>query len=142
VKVHPRESTSHYRNLLARLDAQDAIVVHDVDLNALLQASALLITGFSTVALEAMVYKCPVLIVNLTGEPDPVDYVSSGAALGAYTPDEIVTQMTRLLAETQASTALATARQEYLLDQLYRIDGQASQRVADLIQKMSRTQPC
>jgi hypothetical protein len=137
VKVHPREELGHYQALLPRLDARGVIVRKDLDLNALLQASALVITAFSTVALEAMIYERPVLIVNLTGEPDPVDYVKSGAALGAYSSEDIVTQMKRLLTDAHVNEELAKARRRYVTAQLYRTDGQAAQRVAALIQQMA-----
>jgi glycosyltransferase involved in cell wall biosynthesis len=139
VKVHPREELGHYQAFLPRLDARGVIVKKDLDLNALLQASALVITGFSTVALEAMIFERPVLVVNLTGEPDPVDYVKSGAALGAYSAEDIVTQMKRLLTDAHVNEELAEARRRYVTAQLYRTDGQAAQRVAALIQQMATT---
>lgn len=135
-KVHPREDPAHYRKLLAKLNADGVLVVQKVDLNALLKASGLVVTGFSTVALEAMIFERPVLIVNLTGEPDPVDYVSSGAALGAYTPEDIVKQMERLLTDPKANAMLVENRRRYLTDQLYKVDGRATQRVAELVQQM------
>jgi CDP-glycerol glycerophosphotransferase (TagB/SpsB family) len=136
-KVHPRESPARYSELLAKLRAHKVITVQKIDLNALLQASALVVTGFSTTALEAMIFERPVLIINLTGEPDPVDYVNSGAALGAYAPEDVVIQMERLLTDAHVREALAHARRKYVIDQLYRTDGHAAQRVAELIQQMS-----
>jgi glycosyltransferase involved in cell wall biosynthesis len=136
-KVHPREDPDRYRGLLAGLGAHKIIVIQKIDLNALLQASAMVITGFSTVALEAMIFERPVLIVNLTGEPDPVDYVSSGATLGAYAPEDIVKQMERLLTDSPVNAALAESRRRYIMAQLYKTDGRAAQRVAELIQQMT-----
>jgi glycosyltransferase involved in cell wall biosynthesis len=138
-KVHPREEPARYRRLLGKLEVDKIIITQDVDLNALLQASALVVTGFSTVALEAMAYDRPVLIVNLTGEPDPVDYVSSGAAAGAYTPEDVVKQMVLLLTDAQVNATLVEGRRKYVVDQLYRVDGQATRRVVELIQDMIGT---
>jgi CDP-glycerol glycerophosphotransferase (TagB/SpsB family) len=135
-KVHPREETCRYEKLLASLGEQDAIIVQDIDLDALLQASALVITGFSTVALEAMILGRPVLIVNLTGEPDPVDYVQSGAALGAYRPEDITKQMRRLLDDAWVDATMAESRRKYVVDQLHVPDGQATGRVVALIEEM------
>jgi glycosyltransferase involved in cell wall biosynthesis len=136
-KVHPREDVARYQSLLAKLDACNVVIAQQVDLNALLQASDLVITGFSTVALEAMIFQRPVLIINLTGEPDPVDYVSSGAALGAYAPQDIVKQMERLLTDAEVNAALSENRRRYVMDQLYKVDGQAARRVVELMQRLA-----
>lgn len=136
-KVHPRETPARYSKLLRRLGDDKITVVQKIDLDALLQTSALVVTAFSTVALEAMLFERPVLIINLTGDPDPVDYVSSGAALGAYTPEEVVQQMRRLLhRDDPVHVTLAQGRRQYLADQLYKIDGQATRRVVELIDQM------
>jgi CDP-glycerol glycerophosphotransferase (TagB/SpsB family) len=43
-----------------------------------------MITAYSTTAIEAMILKKPVVIVNLSGEKDQMPYVRSGASVGVY----------------------------------------------------------
>jgi CDP-glycerol glycerophosphotransferase (TagB/SpsB family) len=136
-KIHPREDPKYYEDLLTRLDMSGIIITQKIELDALLQASSLVVTAFSTVALEAMILDRPVLIVNLSGEPDPIDFVRSGAALAAYTPENVALQLERLLTDAGSGAALAQNRRQYIRDQMFRTDGQAAQRVADLILQMS-----
>jgi hypothetical protein len=136
-KVHPNERPAYYRKLLRRLGDHKTRVVREVDPPALLQASALVVTAFSTLALEAMLFERPVLIVNLTGEPDPVDYVGSGAAMGAYTPEEVVRHMERLVRpDDPIHGLLAHGRRRCLAAHLHKTGGQATRRVVDLMDRM------
>ena len=57
VKVHPREDIDPYLSFLEKFDSSRIYVTKDIELNSLLSQCELLITMFSTTALEAMMPK-------------------------------------------------------------------------------------
>lgn len=132
IKLHPSEDQ---RATLYRQNGSTAptIVGREGDTLALLRASDVLITHQSTVAMEAVALNRPVLILNLSGEPDLVDYVGEGVAVGVYTPGDLPGALARLLHQ---DSGLAKNRERFIKRYLYRVDGKATERVVGLIDGM------
>jgi UDP-N-acetylglucosamine 2-epimerase len=138
LKIHPRESLETYLRLLdnPRYAHCDVGVVADVDLHALLATSEVVVTAFSNVALEAALLDKPVLTVNLTGESDPLPFAQNGVSAGARTRDEIIEQINSLLNDPMALHALRARRHRYMEHNSQLLDGQATKRVTELVQRM------
>lgn len=132
VKLHPHEDQGAS---LYRRDSSyaPAIVGRDGDTLALLYACDVLITRHSTVAMEAVALDRPVVILNLSGEPDPVDYVREGVAVGVYRRGELLGALRQLL---DSDAPLAGNRKRYIERNLYRVDGKATERVVEVIDTM------
>jgi len=141
IKLHPSESVENYEVLLEDLDGISCrpTVVADIDLHALLAASELLVTGFSNVALEAALLDKPVLVVNLTGEPDPLPFVQDGIALGAYSEAEVERQFNRIMSEPLISEQLRVGRHQYMQRNPQLFDGKATDRVVNLLRQMAHS---
>jgi len=92
-----------------------------------------LLTKTSTVAVEAVALNTPVIVLNLSGDPDVVDYVKEGVALGVYKEEDLHPVIEKLLED---DTELARNRRTYIGKNLYKIDGKASDRVVNLIEKI------
>lgn len=139
IKIHPRESIERYLNLLDTFPdtGSDIQVVAETDLPTLLAASELLITGFSNVALEAALLDKPVLIVNLTDQPDPLPFVENGIALGAYSESEVEQKLKALLTDESTREALRARRARYFDQNPQLLDGRATERVVALIKEMA-----
>ena len=88
------------------------------------------------VALEAMILGKPVVTVNLTNQPDLVPYAQSGAALGVYKAEDIASAVRKVLQDPETRKGLELGRQKYLYEQFFKLDGQATKRVVDLIYRM------
>ena len=132
IKLHPGEdqgATLYKKNKLI----EPVIVDGKADTHALLYACDLMITRHSTTATEAVALNKPVIILNLSGEPDPVGYVKEGVALGAYKEKDLTPAIEKLLKD---DADLAENRKGYIEKYLYKIDGKATERVADLINEM------
>jgi glycosyltransferase involved in cell wall biosynthesis len=84
-------------------------------------------------AMEAVALNKPVIILNLSGEPDVVDYVEQGVALGVYKEGELKPTIEKLLKD---DSELAKNRKKYIEKYLYKIDGKATERVVKLIEEM------
>lgn len=132
IKLHPSEDqkASPYKK---DKSFEPVIIGRKADTQALLFISDLLITRHSTTAMEAVALNKPVIILNLSGEPDPVEYVKEGVALGVYKEDDLKPAIEKLLED---DSELAKNRKRYIEKHLYKVDEKASERVVDLIEKM------
>ncbi|MBA7480151.1 hypothetical protein ES707_15598 [subsurface metagenome] len=132
IKLHPDEDQNaplYHENTLYQL----MILKRDVDTYALLSICDLMITKNSTTAMEAVILNKPVIILNLSGEPDRVNYVHEGVALGVYDPANLSSAIEKLLDD---SSILHEKREEYIKKHLYKIDGKATERVVNLIKSL------
>ena len=131
IKPHPAETDlSAYAPLAQR---ENVTLSKDVDLYKLLNACDLIITKNSTTAMEAAALNKPIIVLNLGGEPDVIDYVEEGIALGVYSEKELPIAVERLLEDDDL---LRGHRDSYVKKYLYKIDGKSSQRVARFIKKL------
>ena len=69
VKVHPRDYLGNYKKMAEEYFKSGVRIVRDVDIYALINNCELLITKYSTTALEAIVFDKPVITINFSGEP-------------------------------------------------------------------------
>lgn len=133
IKIHPVENTGFYRKI-----AKDrAIVVKNIDLYELLYASELMITYYSTTGLEAMILGRPVIVINLSGQPDKVNYVREGAAIGVYKEEDLAKAVGDTITNEKVKEKLKTQMEKFVYKSCYKTDGKAARRIADVIEKMS-----
>ena len=142
VKLHPAEDPALHRRVASEKRLLDEVViVKDVNLFDLLQASEVLITAHSTVALEAMLFGKPVVTVNVTGTPDVMPYAESGAAVSVSDAAELVRAIRAVLTDENVRRRLAESRNGFLADCLHPVDGKAARRVVDLALGMVKDSP-
>jgi hypothetical protein len=135
VKQHPAED-EEYTKIMSEY-------IHNYGIDALITPknsdtleqifiSDLMITRVSTAAIEAVAMNKPVIVLNLSGEPDPVEYVKEGVAYGVYNRDDLKPAILKLLEED----SLSKSREQYIKKYLYKIDGKATERVVDIIKDL------
>lgn len=138
IKQHPAEGDD-YRHEVERhikeMGVKAVLMPKDSDTYEQLFACDLMITRHSTTAMEAVALGKPVIILNLSGDPDPVEYVEEGVALGIYESGELKLAIERLLRD---DSELASNRKRYIENYLYKIDGKATERVIEIIIKAAR----
>lgn len=134
IKLHPGEDQ---KAILYKKNksAKPVIVDGGADIYALLYVCDLMVTRHSTTATEAVALNKPVIILNLSGEPDPMGYVKEGVALGVYEGKDLKPATEKLLKD---DADLAKNREKYIQKYLYKIDGKATERVVGLIKKMMK----
>jgi len=142
IKQHPGEGKRYTKMIKEYLNkynlARNAIVTpKDSDTYEQLFVCDLIITRHSTTAMEAVALNKPVIVLNLSGEPDVVDYVKKGVALGVYEENDLEHAIKKLLND---DSELAKKREEYIKKYLYKIDGKSTERVVQLIEKMLKDQ--
>jgi UDP-N-acetylglucosamine 2-epimerase len=140
-KIHPKwEEFTEMQNFILKNDKYQKVVriVDDISTHELLFLSDLLIAEHTTVAIDAMVLKKPVIMCNFTRREDVVDYAKMGGALGIYDPRDLKGAIHKILTDKAERDRLIRKSQEYLVYQAGKLDGLATERVIDLIKKMVR----
>ena len=136
IKQHPNEGKRYTKMIKDYLNKYgiDAVVTQkNSDTYEQLFVCDLMIARHSTTAMEAVALNKGVIILNLSGEPDSVEYVKEGVALGVYKEEELKQAIEKLLKD---DSGLAKNRKKYIEKYLYKIDGKATERVTNLITQM------
>ncbi len=136
IKLHPAEEIEEYQKILEKIGGSRVILCRDTDIHQLLYACDLLLTIHSTVALEAMIFNKPVITINFSGKPDLMPYAESGAAIGVYRKKDLLPAMKRALYDPQIRKNLGQKSKRFVSEHVYKLDGQASKRVAELIVRL------
>jgi len=139
IKPHPGDVEPEWHSKILQKENYHALVL-DPESNTFeaLFACDLMLTVSSTVAIEAMFLNKPVVIVNLTGEPDPMPYVESGAALGAYREQDVAPAIRKALFDEDIRKELEKNREKFVKHHLHNI-GIATKNVVRLVEEMIRT---
>ena len=95
-----------------------------------------MLTINSTAAIEAIILDKPVIVVNLTGEVDIMPYAQSGAALGVYKEEELVSAINDALNDKNTIRQLKEARKMFESEHAYKVDGKSTERVVELIERI------
>jgi len=138
IKQHPGEGARYKKMIedyLNRYNLRGDVVItpKDSDTYEQLFVCDLMITKNSTTAMEAIALNKPVIVLNLGEEPDVVDYVENGVALGVYKEDDLEPAINRLL---HGDSDLVKTRERFIREYLYEIDGKATERVVSLIDEI------
>lgn len=136
VKLHPAERTDRmYHRIRKETGIKNVVIGRDMNLYGLLNACELVMTVFSTTALEAMMMGKYAITINLTGEPDMMPYANSGAAIGVYKAEDLRGAIEIILDDAKTRARLKGSMGKLIHERAYRMDGKAAERVAELIMK-------
>jgi len=137
IRPHPRENPSIYKDFVRKFGSDRIAVNSTTPLLELLSTADVCVTGFSNVAVEAMMLDRPVICVNLSGEPDKLAYVQEGAALGVYEASEASSALDKALHDHELRAALDKGRRTFLERHFCGADGNASLRIVKLLEKLA-----
>jgi hypothetical protein len=132
VRPHPSENLEEYHRLFRLMGLVHLRLEPGVPLYVALSNCDLLLTYFSTVAVEAMILDKPIVCLRVYGMSTPA-YITEGAVLVIDDLSEFDHWADRLLNDSQTKGRFAQARQAFITKYLGYIDGAASMRVARLI---------
>jgi len=132
IKIDPYEPLSDY----AYLKSGSCAVVKNFDLKTLLYYADAVVTFNSTVGLEAMIFDKPVIAYNPTKRHDLVQFESTDAAFSVSDAKQLPSALRRVLSDADMRQRMRRARKQFIGDQAYQMDGQARQRVLEMIKKV------
>jgi len=139
IRPHPRENPTIYGDFVKRFSSGRITVDSTTPLLELLLKAGVCVTGFSNVAVEAMILNRPVICMNLEERPDMLNYIGEGAALGIRKPEETASVMSNALFDEGVKAALARGRRAFLEKHFYRTDGESSLRIVSLVETMTES---
>jgi hypothetical protein len=135
IKQHPMDGTE-YKDKILRISksykTDFRLVPRDSDTYEQIYNCDLMIVKNSTTALEAVALNKPVIVLNLSGNHDAVDYVDKKVALGVYKEDDLENAVKSLL----ENDSLNEYRERYVEEHLHAVDGRSSVRIAELVERM------
>jgi CDP-glycerol glycerophosphotransferase (TagB/SpsB family) len=139
IKPHPGDNIRELKRLIGKAP-RVVIVDQAMDISPLIKTCDVLITFFSTVALQALYAGKPVINVDFpnSGGAGATIYAESGATWIARSTDEIATHIQNLTNETRNKeiSSREAARQRFLYHMVYIPDGQATERVLKVVLNM------
>lgn len=135
IKLHPMEDGELQRKMVSERRLKNVLITKG-ELYELLWICDMLITFASTVAIEAIILNKPVVTVNLFGVPDPLPLAEIGAAVGVYKEEDLMPAIRSILMDLQLRKKLIKNQRKFVREHAYKIDGNASSRVVDLIEQM------
>ena len=136
IKPHPNDSIDHYTKVLQNEKVNAKIIPKNSDIYEAIFSSDLLITVNSTTVSEAVILNKPVVIVNLTSEPNFLPWVEEKVALGAYNLNEIESAIQKSLFDKNVLRMMASAREKFVEDHAFKLDGKSTDRVVNVIKEM------
>jgi UDP-N-acetylglucosamine 2-epimerase len=139
IKQHPGETKWHtdlIKTQLQRYELSAILTPKNSDTYEQLFVSDLTMTIHSTTAMEAVAMGKPLVILKFSpGEPDSIDYVGEGVAVGVHSRDELVTAVHELLRDPEK---LSANRSRFVEKYLFKVDGKSTDRVTELVDEMLR----
>lgn len=136
IKVHPSELSLSIYEKVAREVGIQALITKGADIYEILYVCDLMITGYSTTALDAMILNKPVITINFTGLKDPIPFAESGAAIGVYEEKDLESAIKNGLYDDSMRERLRHDRERFVYEQTFLKDGKATERVVNLIEQI------
>lgn len=111
IQPHPAQTVETIQTIVSETATSNTVISHYRDTEALIAASDGLITFFSTTAIDAIVLKKPLMLINLSEDRFFLPFVKMNAAIGAYTKDEISNGFAQLISAEIISENIEKAKQ-------------------------------
>jgi len=137
IKLHPAEDQE--APLYKQNHSYAPIIIKgNQPISQLLYVCDVMITKASTTINEAAILNKPIIVLNLSGEPDAMPYVEKSIALGVYKKEDLVSAIKDALYNAKIREKLAAGREKFVYEFAYVQDGKASERVVNLIMQAMR----
>jgi len=133
IRAHPVEPLGIYSEIAEKNGFPEIRIFKKQQDYESIVNSDLIITQFSSVALEGMLIGKPVITINLSNLPDRFPFASEGAAMGVYDEDSLPGAIKKVLHNPSARMLLESNMKKFVEKHAYKPDGNASGRVADVI---------
>lgn len=139
VKLHRKDRIDYYHPIIRQIPyAKLHIAPHGArgypsSIFDWLQGCRMVLTGSSTVALEAMIQKVPVVTMDFVGEISGVEFIDASATVHVTSPDELELAVRNLLYTPEVYQENMQNAARYIASAFFRVDGHSSERAAQAI---------
>lgn len=144
IKLHRKDRVTHYQSALQGHAASRIHVLPfgepnlPISIFDWLQGCPLLLTGASTVAVEAMLLDVPVITMDFHREIHGVDFIDAGATRHVTDFAALAAAVAASFASPDSLADVAGRARQYLADAFYLLDGRSAERTADAIESLAR----
>ena len=135
LKPHPGERKEWYKKVVQEENARAVVLLRGADTFEALYACDLFVTGFSTIITEAIILGKTGVTVHLGKKEDPTPYYKD-VTLRIYKEEDLVPAIREALYSEKTREKLEKAGKKFVYQHVYKQDGRATERVADLIEEM------
>jgi len=137
IKVHPNElDFSFYREIARNVNLSKFSLFRDVNLYELLYVSDVVIVSYSTVGVEAMRMKKPVIALHLMGLHDNVSYVKRNMASVVRSEEELLSTIKKSLESKYVENKIEEAK-VFSEQELGPIDSRATEKIVQIILELN-----
>jgi len=139
IKVHPRDSEERYVCLLKEFPDKKIKIIKYGDLSALIKNTSVVVMKSSTVGIEAVIYKKPIINLSLFNEPQFASYyVQEGVAIEANDKDSLKDALDKVLNNNEIGQKLISNMDNFIKKFAFAEDGKSSLRVKqEIIRELS-----
>lgn len=137
IKVHPRDKIKRYQWLVEGSSIPISIV-KDMNIFAVIRICDLYLTQYSTTIIDALAFNKPVAIFNFNEKLNPLSFLQTQAIIEFKSPEMLIELIPKTLEDEVLQKQLEAYRNEFLFDQVYRLDGKAATRVVNAVLKRIR----
>jgi UDP-N-acetylglucosamine 2-epimerase len=135
IKVHPREDSSRYLEFQKKANFPIQIV-KNMNIFSIIKLCDLFITFHSTTILDALILGKPVATFNFDNRENPLKFLKTKAIVEFKTPKETMELIPKILGDESLIFELEKYRNEFLSEQIYKIDGNAATRIVNSVFKI------
>lgn len=134
LKLHPEDSAEHYTDMARRVDptGRKVFVVGCCDLDALLHTAVVLVTMYSNILVNAASVSTPTIVYDFRDTPR-LAFDVEGVSLLATTPEQVVSQVRRLLEDTEFKRRTVETATRNITRFIGPGDGQSVRRVVSIL---------
>ena len=133
LKLHPRESLDQYAGAADGLPIR---LIEQAEIAELIAAAEVFVSSSSSTILQAMMLDKPIVTVNFNRVPHFDFYEQIGGTLHVRT-HQAAAEALRLATLDEPTRARLAAARQGVLERYARFDGQATRRLADLVEEMA-----
>lgn len=139
IKLHPYDNDRNiYKSIVRQAGLTNCNIVKNIDMFGLLYSCDLLITHISAVSYEAVLMDKNVILLCTNSDfcsDDVWDFNRYNAVITVDKLSELESHIRNALFDTETQETLRRNRREYIYEHIYKLDGNASERIKEVIDR-------
>ncbi|MEM8493785.1 MAG: hypothetical protein AAF663_00180 [Planctomycetota bacterium] len=133
IKAHPFDYGELYQSMIAERNLSGRVTLSVDSVEQEIKSAGVVLTEDSTVGLEAMIFGRPVIHTHFATSPPAIDFADAGAARRAFDPKMLSEALATTCRTDHVDARMHEAQRKLLDRHLGSLDGNAGQRVRDLV---------
>jgi hypothetical protein len=141
-KLHRKDRLEYYKSLSRVVPGSKLTVIPYGDPHMpesifdWLQGCTVVLTGASSVAVEAMMMDVPVITMDFADELSRTDFIQQSAVIHAVSLDELEKSLLSIIYSPESHSEVGRRAKAYLEETFYALDGKSAHRCAQSIQSL------